>query len=112
MANLKQLYQRQSTASASSGNSGDLPCGAQTTCRIDINVTAVTGAITFVLSRKGSNDSVYYPIWTSSAVSAPGVVSKSIGPGCTLGEELGDTVQLSWTVATGPATFSATVEGK
>jgi hypothetical protein len=51
---------------------------------VDINVTAVSGttpSMTLYVERQGA-DGNWYPIWTSSAITATGQTTTSVGPGC------------------------------
>lgn len=82
----------------------------------DINIAAVTGtnpSVTFFVERQGADD-VWYAVWTSTAQTAAGQVSASIGPGLTTAVLVGATARLRWDITgTDPAfTFSASIIGK
>jgi hypothetical protein len=114
--NAAVLLAQTSAAHTVSGNSGDLICDQYQELAVDVNVTAVTGtnpSMTLSIQRKGA-DGVYYPIWTSSAITAPGVTSVSIGPGLAQAASIGDIVLLVWTITgTTPSfTFSASIIAK
>ena len=78
-----------------------------------INVTAVSGSITFEIDTLGG-DGVWYPIWTQSpATSAPGKVVVSLGNGAAISTILGAVQRLAWTVSGGgSATFTASIMGR
>ena len=84
---------------------------------VDINVTALTGGtsptVTFKLSRVGA-DGVLYQVWQPTAISAAGVFSTTIGPGCVINADLGDLFQLDMVVTGAPTsvTFSASLKAK
>lgn len=84
---------------------------------IDINVTALTGGaaptVTFKLSRVGA-DGVLYLVWSPAAISAAGVFSTTIGPGCATNVDLGSAYQLDMIVTGAPTsiTFSASLQAK
>lgn len=106
-----------SAARTTSGNSGDLAVGMYTELAIDANLSAVSGTsptIQFFVDRKGADGS-YYPIWQqSSASTAIGQVSTSIGAGCSSNQAFGSTIRLRWTIGgTSPSwTFSYSIIGK
>lgn len=84
---------------------------------VDINVTLLTGGaaptVTFKLSRVGA-DGVLYQVWLPAAISAAGVFSTTIGPGCVVNADLGDLFQLDMIVTGAPTsiTFSASLKAK
>ncbi len=97
--------------------SGQLPAVlvplAVSTAAVDVNVTAASGTsptLAFFLERQGA-DGVWYPVWSPAAVTAPGQLSTSVGPGCATAEVLTGSIRLRWTVGgTTPSfTFSASV---
>lgn len=105
-----------SQVATTSGNSGDIAVDTFDQLAIDINISAVSGttpSATFTWNRKGS-DGVYYPIWTSSAQTAAGKVSASIGMGGPTNHSIGQTGRLDWAITgTTPSfTFTASVIGK
>lgn len=105
-----------SAAYTATGNSGDLSVSSLTRLAVDFNVSAVSGTVpscTFSVERKGS-DGIYYPVFTSSAVTAAGVVSASIGSGLTTAAAFGSTIRLKWAITgTAPSfSFSYSVVGK
>jgi hypothetical protein len=83
----------------------------------DINVTALTGGasptVTFKLSRVGA-DTVLYQVWQPTALSAAGVFSTTIGPGCVVNADLGDLFQVDMITTGAPTsvTFSASIKAK
>lgn len=108
------IYTKASAAVTTTGNSGDIAATDANEVIVDINVTAVTGTtpqVIFRLERKGS-DGIYYTIWTSAAVTAPGQVSQTFGPGCETPKPTGPTVRLAWDITgtTPSITFSASVQ--
>lgn len=98
-------------------------------CAIDITLNSLTGgvtpAITFAFSRVG-HDGIQYPVWTSGAISATGVISVSLSDSMsaayaagTLNEQgvvFSDKGIFTWAFGGGtPPTgvdFSATVYGR
>ncbi len=101
---------------AASGNSGDLAVDGFDQLALDVNISALTGtspSVTFVLNRKGV-DGVYYPIWTSTAQTAVGKLSTSVGISAPVNHSLGSTLRLDWSVAgTGVSlSFTASLIGK
>lgn len=75
---------------------------------VDVSVTAVTGtapSMTLYIERQ-ADDGAWFPIWTSTVITAPGQVSASIGPGLAVAAALGKTVRLRWTIAGAGASFT------
>jgi hypothetical protein len=104
------------TAETASGVSAVLQAQALNYLAVDINVSTVTGttpSCTFVVERQGA-DGNWYAIWTSSAVTAAGSTSTSIGPGCATDQVFTSNIRLRWTITgTTPSfTFSASIIGK
>lgn len=105
-----------SAAQTVSGNSANLDCTAVSTVAVDVNVTAVSGVaptLNAFLDRLGA-DGVWYPAWSAAQITAAGVTSTSVGPGCAVGQVLSATVRLRWVIGgTTPSfTFSASVTGR
>lgn len=105
-----------STAYTASGNSGPLQTGPLYTLAVDVNVTATSGTsptLTLFLDRLGA-DGNWYPIWSPTAVTAAGVVSTSVGPGCATAEVPTNNIRLRWVLGgTSPSfTFSASIIGR
>lgn len=107
------------SAARSTNNVGDsFDSTLFNTLAVDANVTVFTGGtaptITFFVDRFGA-DAVWYRIWTSAAIAAPGSTSVAIGPFPTAtGVATGVLSQLTrfgWTLAGAPTsiTFSASV---
>lgn len=110
------LLNQASAAQTANGNSADLPVGTFDQLAVDVNVTAVSGttpSMTLSVQRKGA-DGVYYPLWTSAAITAVGVTSTDIGPGLTVAKSIAGLVRLVWTITgTTPSfTFSASIIAK
>ena len=100
----------QQNAATTTGNSGDLAASACCELAVDLNVSAVSGSVQFVLERKGV-DGVYYPVWTSASVTSPGIASTTVGSGLETAKSFGHTIRLRWTVS-GSASFSGGIYGK
>lgn len=105
-----------SAARTTSGDSGALPVGNVLHLAADVNITAVSGStpsMTLYVDRLGI-DGNWYNIWTSAAQTAAGVVSVSIGPGCTVTHVFGTAARLRWAITGGTPsfTFSGSIVGK
>ena len=117
MASLNNLLTQASAVYTASGGSGSITVPlAVEMLAVDANVTAASGTsptLTFYLERQGS-DGVWYQVWASSAITAAGTASTSVGPGCTVGAVLTGMVRLRWVIAgTTPSfTFSASMVGR
>lgn len=111
------VYKRASAAATADGNSGSLFVGVFDELSVDVNVSAVAGtntpSMTLYVDRLGA-DGVWYPIYTSSAVTAAAVVSTSLGRGAATNATFGATARLRWVITgTTPSfTFSASIVGK
>lgn len=94
-----------------------IPVGAHDELALDFNITNITGSgtptLTLFLERLGA-DGVWYPIYTSSAITAQGKVSTSLGYGQAAQGSFGLTVRVRWTISgTTPVfTLSASIIGK
>lgn len=107
------VYHKASTAYTASGTSGALTVGPLTTLAVDVNVSAVAGTsptLDFYLERQGA-DGEWYQVWHPTQVTAAGVVTTSVGPGCTTGAVVLSTMRLRWVIAgTTPSfTWSASI---
>jgi len=105
-----------SAAFTATGNGTEIVIGPRSSLCLDISVTAVSGtgaSCTFMLQRKGA-DGNWYTIYTSSAVTAIGTVSTTIGAGCSTNQDFGTSIRLAWTISgTTPSfTFGASIIGK
>lgn len=88
---------------------------------VDITLTSFTGgtspSVTFFIDRQGA-DTVWYRIWTSSALTTAGATSVQIGPWPSgtgiVTAILTGTARFGWTTAGTPTavTFSASVIGR
>ena len=90
---------------------GPFPCLAYATMAVDVNVSAVSGtspSLQLALQRRG-DDGVWYPVWTPSAVTAAGVASTSVGPGCATAAVLTDQARLLATVTGTTPSFTVSV---
>lgn len=103
-------------------NAGDsFSTGNFSSLAVDATIASFAGgtspSITVFVDRFGA-DAVWYRVWTSAAVSTPGVVSGSIGPGQSgtgnAAAVLTGTARFGWTLAGAPTsvTFSASVVGR
>lgn len=82
----------------------------------DVNVSAVAGvgpSMTLFIERQGA-DSVWYPIYTSPAVTAARTVSTSVGQGMTVAQSLASNIRVRYDITGTNAsfTFSASLVGK
>lgn len=82
----------------------------------DVDVTATSGvgqSLILHIERQGA-DGIWYPIYTSPSMSAVGKASTSIGQGMTVGQSIGSTLRMRYTITgTTPSfTFSASLVGK
>lgn len=106
-----------SAARTASGTVGPFAAGPLSRVAFDATVSVVTGTLSpsmiFVIERQGA-DSLWYPMYTSPAITAARTVSTSIGQGMTVGQSLGASIRLRWEVSgTSPSfTFSASLVGK
>ncbi len=97
-------------AAQPSGNSGQLGCASLDLLAIDLTVVSLnTGAtaVQFFLDRLGE-DGVWYQLWTSASITAPGVVSASVGPGMATAAMIGRNCRLRWAVTGAGGTVTAT----
>lgn len=115
MANTPSAWMAVLPSAARTAN-GDLALstGVNRYLAVDVDVTAVSGTaptLTLRLERQGEDGVWYDTGWAPPAVTAAGVVSASVGPGCTTNVVLTDNVRLRWTVGgTSPSfTFSASL---
>lgn len=83
---------------------------------LDVNLTEQTGVGTSlrVLVDRQSADGLWYPMYASAQITAPGTVSTSIGRGLAVAQSLAGMVRFRWEVAgTNPTvTFSVSMIGK
>jgi hypothetical protein len=98
------------------GSSAGLPSSELSRAAVDMQVTAVSGvgpSLRVFVDRMGS-DGVWYPIWSSSAMTAVGTLSTTIGQGMTVGQSLAAQVRFRWEISGTSAafTFSASMVGK
>jgi|GEM_PF-2952967 len=112
MPNSQSLLLLASATKNSNGQSEDFPTSAVDRVHLDINVSAITGSVTFTYSRKG-HDGNYFQVW-SGTLGNTGSLSANIGHGLEVNKEPGMIGQLSWTLAGSGAsvTFSASANGK
>src|SRR5260370_36975249 len=98
-SNEQNKYSAQSAVYIANGYTADIFVGDVTELAFDVNVTAIDAGCTLNLyvERKGA-DGNYYPIFTSAAVTAPGLVSQSIGEGLSDNASFGNLVRIRWTV--------------
>lgn len=107
------LLNQASAAQTASGTSGPILVGFMPTIAVDVNVSTVSGStpsMTLYLERLGA-DGVWYEAWSSSAITAAGQTSTSIGPGCATAQVLTGSIRLRWAITgTSPSfTFSASI---
>lgn len=114
------VYTHPSQMETSNGNSGDISVSGYTEIAVDVNVSAKQGTsptLQIIIYRKDAFGN-YFSIWDSTAqsVNSPPVqISKSIGPGCVVTEELGSTIRMNWNIggsATPGAQFTASIQAK
>jgi hypothetical protein len=99
-----------------SGVTDPIAVGPLTTLAVDVDVTAASGtspSLALFIERQGT-DGNWYPIWSPTAVTAAGVVSDSIGPGCSTAAVITSTIRFRWAVTgTTPSfTLSASIVGR
>lgn len=85
--------------------------GIFTEAEVDIDVTAVSGttpSMTVIVERQ-ELDGNYYPIYTSSAITATGLTTTSIGPGLTTNAELSGTFRVRWTITGTTPSFTLSI---
>lgn len=116
MAVPQTLVNMASAPRATDGVSVAFDTSGLTQVAVDVNVTALNGVgveLRVILERRGS-DGVWYPIWTSPAITANGSTSISVGPGMEVARALGALCRLRWTIAgtSASVTFSASGVGK
>lgn len=118
------LLNQASAMQTSNGNTSDIDVSNYTEIAVDVNCTGKQGTsptLQIIVYRKDALGN-YFPIWDSTAISvssassgSPVQISKSIGPGCTVSEELGSKIRLNWNIggsATPGAQFSVSIIGK
>jgi len=114
------IYTHPSAMETSNGNSGDIDVSNYTEIAVDVNVSAKQGTsptLQILIYRKDAFGN-YFQLWDSTATSVnspPVQIFKSIGPGCTVTEELGSTIRMNWNIggsATPGAQFTASIIAK
>lgn len=116
MAASRTVLYLASAAYTASGSSVAAATDSMERLFVGVNVTAVSGStpsMTLTLETLGL-DGVWYPVWTSSAITAAGKVTASIGPGLATAQSFADQVRLSWAITgTTPSfTFTASITGR
>jgi hypothetical protein len=99
------------TVITQAGSSNDIFTGDLDRINIDVNVTAISGSLTVILNRKGA-DGVYYPVYTTAAITTTGKTSQSLGGGHQTNADFSNLVQVAWTISAGTATISLSLMGK
>ncbi|SRR5258708_4876601 len=113
-SNEQNKYSAASAVYSANGYTADLFVGDVTELAFDADVTAIDVGCTLNLyvERKGA-DGNYYPIFSSAAITAVGLVSQSIGEGLSDNASFGNLVRIRWTVtASKTATMSISLLGK
>jgi len=118
------LLNQASVMQTAAGNTTDIDVSNYTEIAVDVNCTNKQGTsptLQIIIYRKDALGN-YVSIWDSTAISVSGAtsgspvqISKSIGPGCTVTEELGSKIRLNWLIggsATPGAQFTASIIGK
>jgi hypothetical protein len=110
------IYLQPQTVITASGSSGPLNVGPLTTLACDVNVVTVAGTsptLSLVVERQGA-DGGWYPMWTPAAITAAGITSTSIGPGCATNQVVPATIRFRWTLGgTSPSfTYSVSIVGR
>lgn len=82
------------------GNTPPFNTGGMSELLVDINVTSVRGvtpSMAFFLDRLGA-DGLWYPAYSPTALTAPGVISTTFGPGMATNQGFSAQSRLRWTV--------------
>lgn len=94
---------------AATGDTGVIDVVKAELVGVDINITAISGgSVIFTYERQGA-DGIWYPLWTSSAISATGKQSATIGAGCAINQTVGVAGRVRWTVSGATLTFTVNV---
>lgn len=97
------------TATSATG-SGALSVGQYRELAYDATISAVSGttpSLTLILERQGA-DGNWYQVFASSAITAAGVVSASLGAGLSTAVAFGQTVRVRWTITGTTPSFTVT----
>ncbi len=110
------LYHKAPTAYTASGTSGPIAVGPLTTLAVDVTVSAASGTsptLALYLDRQAA-DGNWYVLWTGTKLTAAGVASASVGPGCSTAAVVTSYVRLRWVIGgTTPSfTFGASIFGR
>lgn len=104
-----------SAARTADGTSTTFDVAPKSRLAVDVDVTATSGVgqeLRIKVDRQGA-DGGWYPIWTSSVITAVGTTSTSIGPGMAVAQSIGATARVRWEITgSSPSfTFSVSVTG-
>jgi hypothetical protein len=101
-----------SASYTTSSQSATLTVGGLSELAVDVNVTALSGtSVQFYVDRLGALGN-WFNIWQSSALTASGTASTSIGSGLATNQSFGAAVRLRWALTGTSVTFSASIIGK
>lgn len=93
------LFSRSVTLTENPGSTGTIDTVRTLYAALDINLAAITGGtsptVTFSLSRRGTNG-LWYPVWTGSALTAPGTTSINLGPDTATPAVFTDACRIDW----------------
>jgi hypothetical protein len=109
------IITRPSAAATASGSTAEANAGGDyRQLIVGANVSELSEGGTFALSAQTKGpDGVWYTVWASEALAAPGQVYASIGVGLHVNRMFGNVVRLAWALSDGAqATFSAMAMGK
>lgn len=114
---MKVLLNQPATAQTASGFLAASHADENQQLEVNINVTAVsgTGTPTLVCIVEGQDPAGnWYPLWTSSSITAAGDTSQAIGAGLQTDVVVPPIIRFRWTITgTTPSfTFSATIIAK
>ncbi len=103
----------------SNSDTGLISWGNAEKIAVDINVTGQQGTsptLQILVDRLGADGVTYFAIWDSTALAPSGYPkSVSIGPGCTIGQEIGTSGRVRWVIggsATPGVQFALSIQGE
>lgn len=119
------ILNQSSAMKTAAGDTGNISWGNCSTIAVDVNCTSQQGTsptLQILVDRLGADGVTYFNMYDSGAISvssassgSPVVIKRSIGPGCTTGEEIASSGRVRWVIggsSTPGAQFSLSVIGE
>ena len=118
------ILNQASAMKTSNSDTGNISWGNCSTIAVDVNCTNQQGTsptLEIFVDRLGADGVTYFNMYDSGAVSVSGAsttavqIRRSVGPGCTTGEEIGSSGRVRWEIggsSTPGAQFSLSIQGE